>query len=185
MRPGFKIKWIFQERFNLKPVLNLRLKWNHLGASFTLVKNMYIKYVLYCAHLSNWFTDIHVRHIMEGILDAACYNRLLRHVFPRERVYITYMYIHTLVTTPWSHGKYTPWSQHWDEGIVNWQSTSWEGPWDNSTAKLWGSLLIIDLLLQQVDLLAQQNDLSWQTIPEITRQEHSFFSWYDIGQLFL
>ena len=39
-------------------------------------------YVLYYIYLSNWFTDR-----MAGILGAAYYNRLVRHVLRRERVY--------------------------------------------------------------------------------------------------
>ena len=40
---------------------------------------MYIKYVLYCVHLSNWFTDR-----MEGILGAAYYNRQVGHALPEN-----------------------------------------------------------------------------------------------------
>ena len=68
---------------------------------------MYIKYVLYCVHLSNWFTDI-----MAGILDVAYDKRLVRHVLRGERVCIDHLLyphhghntmvtwqIHTMVTT--------------------------------------------------------------------------------------
>ena len=44
--------------------------------------------------------------------------------------------------------------------------TTWKGVHRSPISTPWS---------QQVDLLTQQNDLSWQTIPTITRQENSFY----------